>query len=376
MSNTRSRRSRFGLSSVLAAAAVSAVLVAGWPPAAAHAVRSPKKAIWGPTQMGGVLSQFPIYQRLGVRIYQMTLHWDEVAVNRPLHGTNRHDPAYRWPPDVDYAVGEAHDAGIKVALTVFGAPRWANGGQPPQYAPRRVQDLSAFLKAAANRYPTVHLWRIWDEPNRHENFEPLVPEVPGQRFGPAQRAAPRRYARMLDAAYATLKRASKSNLVIGGNTTTTGDISPLHWIRSMRLPQDRRPHLDLYGHDPFSTRPPNLDQPELGTGLADFADLDTLATWVDKYLKRSRPHLQLFVARYSVPSDHPPRGQTFSVNRQTQAQWLKDALHIAEVWPRIYAFGWSDLYDEPPTAARDESNAGLLDWQGNRKPAYFAYRDG
>jgi hypothetical protein len=360
---------------VAAVAGALALLLAG-SVATADARRSPKKAIWGPVEIGGVLSQFPIYQGLGTRIFQMTLRWDQVALRRPAHPTNRHDQAYRWPPEVDFAVGEAHDAGIKVALTVFGTPAWANGGKPVRFAPSKVSDLSAFLKAAAARYPTVHLWRIWDEPNRIENFGPMVPEVPGQRFGPAQRAAPHRYARMLDAAYVTLKRASKANLVIGGNTTTLGSISPLHWIRSLRLPNGKHARLDLYGHDPFSTRPPTLSQREIGQGNADFADLDTLTTWLDKYLKGSKPRLKIFISRYSVPSDHAPRGQTFSVDRETQARWLAEALRISEAWPRIYAFGWSDLYDEPPTAARDELNAGLLDWTGNQKPAYFAYRDG
>jgi len=371
----RSRPSRRLARSLVIAGAACALVAAG-PLSAADARRSPKKAIWGPVQSGGVLSQFPIYQALGAHTFQMELRWDQVAVARPAHATNRHDHAYRWPPEVDYAVGEGRDAGIQVALTVFGSPSWANGGKAPRFAPRRLKDFSAFLKAAAARYPTVHLWRIWEEPNRRENFGPLIPEIPGQKFGPAQKAAPHRYARMLDAAYGTLKGVSKKNLVIGGNTTTFGDISPLHWIRSMRLPNNRHPRLDLYGHDPISARPPALAQPELGAGHADFADLDTLAVWVDKYLKRSRPHLKLFVSRYSIPSDHPPRGQTFYVDRQTQASWLADALKIAERWPRIYAFGWSDLYDEPPTAARDELTTGLLDSQGNRKPSYFAYRNG
>jgi hypothetical protein len=359
----------------IAAGAALALVLAG-PISAADARKDPKKAIWGPVYTGGVFSQFPIYQKLGVHIFQITLRWDQVAPTRPKHPTDRHDRAYTWPPEIDFAVGEAHDAGIKLALTLYGTPPWANGRRAPRFAPRKVQDLSAFLKAAAKRYPTVHLWRIWDEPNRIENFAPMTPEVPGQRFGNAQRAAPRRYARMLDAAYVTLKRESKANLIIGGNTVTQGSISPLHWIRSLRLPDGKHARMDIYGHDPFGVRPPTLNQPEIGNGNADFADLDTLVTWLDKYLKGSKPRLRIFVSRYSVPSDHAPRGQTFFVDRDTQAHWLYDALKISETWPRIYAFGWSDLYDEPPTEAHDEITSGLFDWMGNPKPAAFAYQNG
>jgi hypothetical protein len=375
MFRTRLLTSHATLRACAVAVAATALSLAG-PLAPVDAKRSPKKAIWGPVYTGGVFSQFPTYQRLGTTIYEMTLRWDQVAPTRPKQATNRHDRAYTWPPEIDFAVGEAHDAGIRIALTVYGTPRWANGGQAPQFAPRKVQDLSAFLKAAAARYPTVHLWRIWDEPNRIQNFAPMTPEVPGQRFGPAQRRAPHRYARMLDSAYGTLKRASKTNLIIGGNTTSFGSISPLHWIRSLRLPNGKHARMDLYGHDPFSVRPPTLNQPQIGGGYADFADLDTLATWVDRYIKGSKPRLRLFIARYSVPSDHAPRGQTFFVDRETQARWLYEALQISETWPRIYAFGWSDLYDEPPTETHDESTAGLLDWMGNPKPAAYAYQSG
>ena len=73
---------------------------------AADARYSRKKAIWGPTQVNGV-SQFPIYHDLGVGIYQMQLHWDQVAPTRPEHPRDPADPAYRWPPEVAYAVRES-----------------------------------------------------------------------------------------------------------------------------------------------------------------------------------------------------------------------------------------------------------------------------
>jgi hypothetical protein len=63
---------------------------------------------------------------------------------------------------------------------------------------------------------------------------------------------------MLDASYGALKRANRHNIVIGGDTWTGGEISPLNFIRAMRLPNGRRPRMDLYGHNPFTARSPNL----------------------------------------------------------------------------------------------------------------------
>jgi hypothetical protein len=53
---------------------------------------------------------------------------------------------------------------------------------------------------------------------------------------------------------------------------------------------------------------------------------------------------------------------------------------LANRWPRIHTFGWFSLYAEPPNgpggAPGNETNWGLLDWRGDRKPAYAAFKRG
>ena len=78
------------------------------------------------------------------------------------------------------------------------------------------------------------------------------------------RRGPHRYARILDASYGALKRVSRKNLVIGGNTFTTGDISVLNWIKNLKLPNGKPPRMDMYGHNPFNNRPPVLHGPAAG----------------------------------------------------------------------------------------------------------------
>jgi hypothetical protein len=48
------------------------------------------------------------------------------------------------------------------------------------------------------------------------------------------------------------------------------------------------------------------------------------------------------------------------------------------VCPRrwLYTLGWFRLIDETPRPAGDETNWGLIDIQGQRKPAYAVFRDG
>jgi hypothetical protein len=334
-------------------------------PAEARVTR--KKAIWGPTRVNGV-SQFRIYRKLGAGIYQMGINWASVAPTRPSHPTQPSDPAYHWSSEVDYAIRQGRRYGIRVALTLQGAPRWANGGHSSEWAPKRARDFANFARAASRRYPRVKLWQIWGEPSRAANFKPLP------RF---QATGPRRYARILDAAYGSLKRQSRRNLVIGGNTFTTGDISPKQFIKSMRLPGGKRPRLDLYGHNPFTRRTPNLHRRPLGFGYADFSDLDQLAKWVDRYLqRRRRQRIKLYLPEFTVPTDHRNYEFNFWVTRQVQARWLKAALKISRRWSRIYTLGWLSLYDEQPTPDGLEVNRGLLDFRGNKKPSYYAYRHG
>ena len=52
-------------------------------------------------------SQFPLYHNLGVGIFQMSLHWADVAPQAPQNPTNPDDPAYEWPADISYAIQHA-----------------------------------------------------------------------------------------------------------------------------------------------------------------------------------------------------------------------------------------------------------------------------
>lgn len=324
------------------------------------------------------MSQFPVYDDLGVGIYQTQVRWNEAAPTRPNTPTDPGDPAYRWSAEIDYAIAEARRYGISVSIQLFGAPGWANGGRSPRWAPKKPSDFADFAVAAARRYPDVDLWMIWGEPSRQANFMPLALQRRGTALSGSERRGPRLYARILDAAYEALKSVSRREVVIGGNTFTTGDISVQSFIKAMKLRNGRPPRMDLYGHNPFTARGPDLRKPPLGFGFADFSDLDTLARWVDRYLARPRGkrRLRFFLSEFFLPTDHPNHEFNFYVSRRTAANWLASALRISRGWSRIYTLGWLGLYDDPRTPAGDEVNRGLIDQDGRRKPAYFVYRRG
>lgn len=328
------------------------------------------KAIWGPSVHEG-RSLFPTYRELGVRIYEEKLPWYVVAPTRPRHPLDPDDPAYVWPTEVTQAVAEAKRCHMQVALQIIGAPHWANGGKPLNWAPIHAADYANFAVAAAKRYPSVHLWMIWGEPSRSQDFEPLYPAKPFAKLNTRQKIAPHLYARILDAAYGALKSISRSNLVIGGMTYSGGEISTQQWIENVRLPDGKPPRLDMYGHNPFSIRAPNLSNPPSPDQGVDFSDLGRLSKLVDHYLGRpGNPDPTLFISEWTVPTKIDLEFN-FYVEPLVQAQWITDGLRLAQSLPSIYAVGWIHLYDEPPT-----SYGGLLETDGAEKPGYAAFKAG
>ncbi len=221
---------------------------------------------------------------------------------------------------------------------------------------------------------------IWSEPTKAQNWQPLEPDEGKPLRGAKDLEGPHRYADLLDATFGALKGVAKANRVIGGNTFTVGTVAPLRWIRAMRMTNGRRPRMDMWGHNPFSARVPNLSASPLGNGFADFSDLDNLAKALDKAYKKGprkqQRHMKLFLSEYSLPTDHANFEFNFYVSRKTQAKWIKKALKITRIYKRIYTFGYLGLYDDPVNADGDQVERGLLTRSGERKPAYEAFRSG
>jgi hypothetical protein len=204
---------------------LAAVVLIAAPAAAADT----KKALSGPVEIDAE-SVFPTYHTLGAGLYVATLDWSQVAVLKPERARDAEDPSYEWPAEIDEAVDEAHANHMRVAVTITGAPKWANGGHPARYAPRDPADYADFAVAAARRYPGVHLWIAWQDPSSAKQLRPN---------------SPARYAPLLDAAYGALKSVSKQNLVAGGGSSGTAN----SWLERLKLKSGKRPRLDLYAHD-------------------------------------------------------------------------------------------------------------------------------
>jgi hypothetical protein len=329
------------------------------------AARLPLKAIWGPHVVPDGSSAFPVYRQLGVEVLQMQLVWNRIAPTRPADGKDPDDPAYAWPANVDEAVQRARQSGMQVALLVRGAPRWANGGRASRWVLGAEKPYARFLVAASRRYHSVRRWMIWGEPNQRSRFGPMPPHSP---------RAPRLYARLLDRAYGALKRQNRHNIVVGGMSFSFGDIYPREWLHWMRLPNGKPPRLDEYGHNPFSSRPPNIS---LGgypgfPASRDMSDLDRFAREVRDTYRVIGRQPRIWISEFTVSSDRPDRAFGFAVSRAEQARWLTAGFQIAR---RVGAagYGWFNLHDEP-VGTPGGLTMGLMTYEGEHKPSFRAYQ--
>ncbi len=326
------------------------------------------KAIWGLQSYDGV-DQFPLYRQLGVSIIEESLYWSEIAPTQPADPSNPSDPAYQWPLGLQQTIAEAAQYHMQVLLQPIDAPAWADGGHTGAgWAPTSASTFVQFIQAAAREYPTVHLWMIWGEPTKEGNFLPMGPALPGQPLDRAQRASDRLYAEMVDGSYGVLKALSRSNLVIGGCTYTTGAIDPLQWMQNMRLPNGKAPRMDMYAHNPFSYSNPTFTKIPSEFDDIQFQNLPELAKWVDRYVHKGLP---LFLSEWTIPTASWDQLFNFWVEPPVAAQWIKIALHEARGWNRIYGLGWVNVYDEPPITAE-----GLLYALNDPKPGFYSFARG
>ena len=331
--------------------------------------RAPSKCITdSPTHNGQPI--FPELRRLGVRVWSSGISWATIAPNRPADPTSPDDPAYQWPVNLDRFLNQARANGIEPVLYVLGFPGWSNGGRDSRWVPRDPKDFANFMAAAVRRYPEVRRWLVLSEPGNSLNFMP--------QGGKGSRA-PRLYARLLDAAYASMHAARRNVVVIGGNVHPAGNndqftTAPDRFLRYMVLPSGRRPRLDMFGINPYTERPLNM---ALGhhPRSVDFNDLDWLAQQLDRYWPKR--HLQLFVDEFGWNTEHEAYGWLYYVSRKKQAANLRRAYALAAGFGRVDTLCWYQLYDSPP--ARNSSQwlnwtTGLRTWSGIRKPAWWTFR--
>jgi hypothetical protein len=319
-------------------------------PAIRYGIQDDAWLAYGP---GTLESRLDTLDRLGVKLVRYTVFWDQIATARPEQPRWSGDPAYQWGAG-DAVLKGLHAHGIDVVVDVRFAPKWANGGNKPNWLPEDGADYANFVLAVQNRYPWIRDWLIWNEPNKAPFMHPVDPKLYVQK--------------LLNPAYAALHSVNKSMRVAGGVTgprAGAGGMSPTAFIRGMRAAGAK---LDAYAHNPYPERP-QAESPT--TGGCDRCSTITMAT-LDKLLvetQRAWPGKRIWLTEYGYQTNPP--------DRQLGVSYATQARYIGEAALRVYRAPRVDMLIQ--FIVRDDANragwqSGFFTTAGKVKPSYDAWR--
>ena len=277
--------------------------------------------------------------RLGLDVVRVTLNWYRAEPNQG---------SYRWDRS-DRLLRALRAAGLEPVVTIWGAPAWANGGNGPNVAPLSGDDFEVFAQAAAERYPFVSKWVMWNEPNKPTWLKP---------------ASARTYvSRILNPGYLGIKAANRRARVAGGVTgprAGKGGVSPVDFIHAMDRAGAR---LDAYAHHPYPVFPG--DTPFVGgckCPVLTMARLDRLLRIVDAAFPRAR----VWLTEYAYQTNPPDQ---FGVSPELQAKYVGEAARRVYTAPKVDML-IHYLYRDEPDLARWQSGLETID--GTPKPALHA----
>ena len=255
----------------------------------------------------------------------------------------------------DRCVNLARSKGMEVLGTLLWTPGWANRGRDGGTPPSRAADFAWIAHWAARHFRgRVAAWEIWNEPNV-------------SRFW---KGSPRRYVRLLRAAYPAIKAGDRNAKVVFGGVTHNDD----RWLAAAYA---------AGAHGAFDVM---ATHPYQGVGDAAPETADTGGDW---WLFTHAPAVHDLMARHgdgakpiwftefgwSVHPNGPglalwQRG----VTPEEQAAYLSRAITLARLrYPYVEKAFW---YKDAARPGEDEIEAGygLLRDDLSPRPAYAALK--
>ena len=148
---------------------------------------------------------------------------------------------------VDFCVNEARARGMKVLITLWLTPSWANGGQSDKVPPTNPQDYADFARWAATYWRgRVDAWEVWNEPDQQNFFN----------------ATQARYVQLLNAAYPGFKAGDPDAEVILCRPILERRRLDAPGLRARRQELLRRPRdAPVPGHGRLPARVPRVGRP-------------------------------------------------------------------------------------------------------------------
>ena len=160
------------------------------------------------------------------RIVRTVVDWSQVAPDRPSSAIDPFDPAYKFE-DIDELVRNAQQRGMEVLITLWGTPKWANGGQSPQVAPPEHEPTSRTSPGRSRRGTPAGSRATRTSGSSRSGTSPTSRRSCARssttRAGSSRRGT---YARLAKAGYTGIKQGNRSALVAIGETSSHGRDHP------------------------------------------------------------------------------------------------------------------------------------------------------
>jgi hypothetical protein len=170
--------------------------------------------------------------------------------------------------------------------------------------------------------------------------------------------------------------------VIGGMTYNGGVPSVPKFIKNFKLKRTKKqkkrgipakpPKLDFFGHNPFDRRVPRLKDKVIAKPFRGLNDVDTLNNEIKFAYRNRKKKPKLWIAEWTVQSDHASLAFKFFVSREEQARRVRLAYKLARKAKYVAALAWFTLLDDPP-GEHLNGTFGLAEYDGSRKPSFSAY---
>ena len=306
---------------------------------------------------------FQTMAETGVRSDRFLLIWSSVE---PSQGS------FNWAP-TDLLVGDFAAHGIRAIPSVWGSPTWATGSQStPPVGGASEQAWRNFLQAAVARYGPggsywttnyrrrygpdakplpIQSWQVWNEPNLKKYFAPAP--------------SPTKYARLLQVSHDAIKSKDPNARIVLAGMPGYGEVDAWDYLDRLYAVPGITSRFDAVSLHPYA---PNLDQLRL--------EIQRVREVMKKHSDGATP---LWISEIGWGSAPPDR---FGLNKgiKGQEKMLAGAFKLIvsnrTAWnvQRLFWFDWRDPSTAEQTKCSFCASAGLLKFNRDPKPAYYAFK--
>jgi hypothetical protein len=301
-------------------------------------------------------------------ILRTLVTWANVAPEKPASASNPFDPAYKFD-DLDEFVRNAQARNAEVLITIWGTPKWANGGKTPNFLPTSMSTFQNFTKALASRYsgryagyPFVRFYGIWNESNLGLFLSPQFNSA-GKIVSPAA------YAKLAAAGIAGLKAGNSRALVAIGETSSNGrnkrkagatdSVRPGTFAEGVAK-ANKKLKFDAWAHHPYPVPVNQKPTQKVMWPNVALSSLPQFETSIDKWF--GRKNIPVWITEYG---NETKPGEPSGVTESQQASYVTQAINIAKKDPRVPMFVWFVMRDSTGSLWQ----SGVYRKTGASKPA-------